>query len=233
MLLQIYSQTEGKLLRPYWYGGQIVSALQDREEYAILVTHGQCVRAQVLLTVDGLNVLTANRANMTLTEPAFMTESYSRGLRIVAWAESSVGGGAFVYTTRNSMSVSAHRNGDPSRLGLIEAMIWTEGSHQGNLRMPSGRQPEVFTKDRSESGGTGVGDWTTQHLTEASPLVYPQFYAHAAMRLVTVADLGCALKKSTARPLQYPPETNFAELSGVPRIRGARSANVDFVRFDN
>lgn len=108
--------------RPFRLQGIKTIGVVPGEQYVIRYS-GTRQRAFVLVSVDGVNVLTGRPAVASPDEPGFPLESAGE-LRVTNWQEDGRGGGALVFTTQER-SVGTFRS-DSSALGYISVLVYID-----------------------------------------------------------------------------------------------------------
>ena len=125
------------------------------EPYAIVFTNAAADRVEVRFTIDGLDILTGNPADLSTSGPRMLVEAYST-VKLEAWPESSTGGARFVFAP-DGMAVADYRPAESPK-GIIAAAVFVESAHRAPNIMRS-FSPQSFGGDAMR-GATKGGDFS-------------------------------------------------------------------------
>lgn len=114
----------GRPLKKYAIDGINTVGCWGEEPFEIHFHNRSTEDAQVRISLDGTDVLTAKPASLELNHDMWVVRA-GRTLHLRAWAETNKGGARFVFTGADK-SVALHAHGDISHKGIISAAVFTE-----------------------------------------------------------------------------------------------------------
>lgn len=245
--LQIVSQSpffHGRVFKPYYLDGVNNIGVHGNEAFSIRFHNHGGEMVQIKIAVDGTDVLTGGKADLTPGR-MWVVQPHSH-MELKAWPESTRGGAQFVFTTVDN-SVALHTHGDLSAKGYLSVAVFTEGytppplntymtmGGGDNLRgLEKGGGPESF-------GGpaVGAGRFVQQNIGSAQGLREPSFQKIHQVRYLWWDDLKAKLD-AAGIPAQFPSAgghptgfepTPLANLGNTPRL-GTPPPTPSYSRFE-
>jgi hypothetical protein len=124
-IISHHPKFNGKSLKKYYVEGiETVGAWGD-EPFEVRFKNHTWQKVQVIISVDGTDVLTGKPADTIPSKDMWVVNGYDT-LSLKAWPENNNGGAGFVFTNANN-SVAIHTHGDLSNRGIIAAAVFVEG----------------------------------------------------------------------------------------------------------
>lgn len=124
-IISRHSQFDGKTLKKYNVEGIDTIGAYGNEEFIIQFKNNTWQKVQIILSLDGTNILTGKLADTEINNDMWVVNGYS-SLTLSAFPETDNGGAAFVFTSADK-SVAVHTHGDLSNRGIIAAAVFVEG----------------------------------------------------------------------------------------------------------
>lgn len=252
-LVSARPESRGRRLRAYDIRGeQIVGAFGD-EPFEIHVENPDHVRREMTISVDGINVLTGQKATLEDTR-RFVIEPYKTAV-LEAWPETTAGGRKFVFVSAAN-SASVHAIADETMRGIIALAVFKEGyvepqrlersfasSLEGITRGAGGGTLGGNLEGLRGGSGVGAGDYTQQRIGQTHGLRKPVFEASVQVRHMWWDELRALLEREGIQPPapMAPPAGFFsagqplANLGSTPTVGQppppARPATIEYPRF--
>lgn len=126
--LQVIShlpEFKGQRIVPYYVEGIDTIGVWGDEPFELKFTNHSANTVQVRLSVDGTDVLTAERAHAEPHGKMFVVRPY-QSMSLEAWPETTDGGARFLFG-KTGASVALNTHGDLSNKGIIAAAVFVEG----------------------------------------------------------------------------------------------------------
>lgn len=114
-----------KTMRQYYVDGINTVGVYGDESFEVRFKNHTSSKVQVKLSIDGTDVLTADKADTNVSKDMWVVQPYGT-LDLKAWPETHNGGAAFIFTSAAN-SVAVHTHGDLSSRGIIAAAVFEEG----------------------------------------------------------------------------------------------------------
>jgi hypothetical protein len=234
------TENVGRQYRQYELDGIPTIGVMQGEEFGIRFNSRFFDTIQVVVSVDGTNVLTGKQATLDPLQRMWVVQGYG-SLELIAWPETTESGAAFVFTSA-AKSVAAHTHGDMSARGYIGVAVFVEGSEQlyWPRSMPRGSMYMGVEKGGLESSdsspGVGAGAQKSQQIGTAQGLIKPKFEKLLQIRYMWWDEmLEKLLQTSPDRTGSHP--TGFkpgklADLGTTPRLEASPSTPYEFTRFE-
>lgn len=195
------------------------------EEFAIHFSNDSNKPIQVLLSVDGTNVLTGEPASRNISDRMFFVGPYTN-LRLEAWPEDNRQGRQFVFGD-DRLGVAKNTHGDTRGVGIIAAAVFEEytpphapdwwpsvdwygvqqyGSQQYDVQLNSVRSSDFSARGRSLSAkpAVGAGDVINQPLRKVAGLSSPTYAFTLEVHYEWWDTLKTQLRQQTAFPGERP-----------------------------
>ena len=243
-------ESMGWQLKPYEVDGISTVGVLGNEPYEIVFTNTSTRTVQVIISVDGRNVLTGEDAHRDPTADCFVVKPSPFGpgaCRLKAWPETSESGGRFVFAHAGD-SVAVHTPGDLGSIGYISVAVYVEGHAsdldfdipvlRGGFETRGGMlsmAPSSFGSGMKSPVGTGVGETVSQHIGKARGLREPTFSEILQVRYLWWDDLCIKLREAGITPDQVHP-TGFvpqklANLGDAPRPAATATPHTGYQRL--
>jgi hypothetical protein len=129
--VEVFDRSEGRLLPVYWYQGRRYVVGKPGNEYAIRVRNGSGGRVLMVMSVDGVNVITGDTA-APLQSGYVLAPGESAD--IAGWRKSLSRTAAFYFTALPDSY--AARTGRPDNVGVIGVAVFGERSRPVALGAP-------------------------------------------------------------------------------------------------
>jgi hypothetical protein len=177
--VEIFDRTEGRVLPIYWHDGRRYVVGKPGNEYAIRMRNGTPGRVLVVMSVDGVNVITGDTAS---PQQSGYVLSPHEATEIAGWRTSLSRTAAFYFTALPDSY--AARTGRPDNVGVIGVAIFAERERPIALQEPrreiermdakTGAAPMPFApasaaneasvaRDQAAKLGTGYGRSETSY----------------------------------------------------------------------
>ena len=115
----------GKTLKKFYVDGIDTIGAYGDENFSIVFKNNTHQKIQVVISLDGTNILTGKLATTEASKDMWVVNGYGT-LKLDAFPETNNGGAGFVFTSANN-SVATHTHGDMSSRGIIAAAVFVEG----------------------------------------------------------------------------------------------------------
>ncbi len=124
-IVSLDKNVEGKPLKKYAIENTDFIGVFENEPFEIVFKNNTHKRVQIIISVDGTDVLSGKLASTEPTAKMLLVNGYST-LKLQAWPETNSGGARFVFTDTNN-SVAANTHGNLSSKGIIAVAVFEEG----------------------------------------------------------------------------------------------------------
>jgi hypothetical protein len=184
--LQVVERETGRPLQVWRHHGRLFVAGQPGAHYALRVTNRTHGRVMVVLSVDGVNVVTGQTAGYD--QNGYVLDAY-QNYDVTGWRKSQVDVAAFAFAPL-SQSYAA-RTGRPADVGVIGMAVFRE-----KVVVPEPEPaPPPIPEARNEAGGDNVSEVVVTGARRASqppPAAAPAQKARGAYALRDDQRLGTA-----------------------------------------
>ena len=156
------SYSNCRYCKPSYYGSKYITAI-DGERYRIRVTNHNSERVGIVISVDGLNIISGKKSYNRHDESMYILYS-GQTCDFSGWRSSMSSEQRFYFT--DSYDSYASRMGDVSNLGKIKIAIFREKRHYKPFislrknKKPGSVMDEASSFKRSARPGTGYGEGT-------------------------------------------------------------------------
>src|ERR1700681_133299 len=192
--VDIIDRTDGRMLPIYTHEGRRYVVGKPGNEYAIRVRNGGSERALVVMSVDGVNVITGDTASPS--QSGYVLDPHAP-FEIAGWRTSQSRTAAFFFTTlANSY---ATRTGRPDNVGVIGVAVFRE--RQRGVEQFGGRMQRQDSRDAPR-----------EEVDHAASAASPAPSADEAMA-ESKAKVGTGYGRSETSYAQY---TQFERASDTP-----------------
>lgn len=226
----------GRTLRPYQIGkDQCIGILYD-EPFALHIENDD-VRREIIVSIDGVNLLTAKKAVLEDRNNRFVIGPY-RFFELTSWAESNEGGAHLIFVDPKN-GVARHTIDDESQRGIISIACFKEAVSPERPVTRGAPIPKGGPSSSSPFGGAavGAGTYTEQRLRTVDGLTNPVFEGVVHLRYMPHLELVAKLRaKSVTPPSNEPlpgffPPPRMADLGTTPRVDQPARMNEEYPRF--
>lgn len=124
-IVSLDKNIEGKPLKKYAIDNTDFVGVYENEPFEIVFKNNTYKRVQVIISVDGTDILSGKLASTEPTAKMWLVNGYGT-LRLKAWPETNNGGARFVFTDTDN-SVAANTHGNLSSKGIIAVAVFEEG----------------------------------------------------------------------------------------------------------
>lgn len=115
---------QDKRLKKYNIDGIDFIGAENGEQFEIQFKNNTANRIQVIISLDGLNIIDGNLASLDINSKMWVVSGYGT-LNLKAWPETKNGGASFIFTTQDN-SVLANIQENEQGKGLIGAAVYKE-----------------------------------------------------------------------------------------------------------
>lgn len=133
-IISHHKDFNGKTLKKFYMDGIDTIGAYGDETFSIVFKNNTWQKVQVILSLDGTNILTGGLATTETPGKMWVVNGYG-SLTLDAFPETDHGGAAFIFTSANN-SVAVHTHGDLSARGIIAAAVFVEGQPVAVLNQP-------------------------------------------------------------------------------------------------
>lgn len=146
-------QNKDKKLKKYRLDEIDMVGVQDNEQFEIELKNNTSSKIQVILSLDGINVLDGKLASTEINSEMWVVNAYS-SLTVKCWPETKNGGASLIFTNlENSVVANLHDNLQGK--GIIAAAIFKESQPVYTIM----NNPNIY--DNTVYGSKGVRPRTT------------------------------------------------------------------------
>ena len=124
-IVSLDKNIEGKPLKKYAIDNTDLIGVYENEPFEIVFKNHTHKKVQIIISVDGTDVLSGKLASTEPTAKMLLVNAYNT-LRLKAWPETNDGGARFVFTNTDN-SVAANTHGVLSSKGIIAVAVFEEG----------------------------------------------------------------------------------------------------------
>jgi hypothetical protein len=140
-IVSLDKNIEGKQLKKYSIDNTDFIGAFENEPFEIVFKNNTHKKVQVVISVDGTDILTGKLASTEPSGKMWLVNGYD-SLRLKAWPETNSGGARFVFTNTDN-SVAANTHGNLSSKGIIAVAVFEEG-HVYNIAAPNYTAPNYW-----------------------------------------------------------------------------------------
>lgn len=124
-IVSLDKNIEGKPLKKYAIENTDFIGVYENEPFEIVFKNNTHKKVQIVISVDGTDILSGKLASTEPEAKMLLVNSYST-LNLQAWPETNSGGARFVFTNTDN-SVAANTHGNLSSKGIIAVAVFEEG----------------------------------------------------------------------------------------------------------
>jgi hypothetical protein len=124
-IVSLDKNIEGKPLKKYAIENTDFIGVYENEPFEIVFKNNTHKKVQVIISVDGTDVLSGKLASTEPNARMLLVNSYG-SLKLQAWPETNSGGARFVFTNTDN-SVASNTHGNLSSKGIIAVAVFEEG----------------------------------------------------------------------------------------------------------
>jgi hypothetical protein len=182
--LQVVDRDTGRTLRLWRHDGRLFVAGEPGDRYSLRVTNHTDGRVLVVMSVDGVNILTGETASYD--QQGYIFEAH-QSYEVTGWRKSTTQVAAFTFAPLPESY--AARTGRPAEVGVIGMAVFNE-------RVPVAISAYTGQPDDSDRGSSRAEDTATARRSEnlAAPLPAPPSSAAQSAGLAARSGSGLVAK---------------------------------------
>jgi hypothetical protein len=202
--LSIYDRTDGKRFPVYWHRGRAYVVGKPGNEYQVVVRNRLREDSLAVVSVDGLNVLTGERAD---PRQSGYVLGPGRSYEILGWRKSLAQTAAFYFTALPDSY--AARTGRPENVGVIGVAVFRRKAEPQAIA-PSAPRVRRERSDAASSAHEEARLGTGHGRREDSPVRQVTFERATAQPAETVALYYDSYRNLVAQGVIRPPQPAIA-----------------------